>query len=113
MQHDGERWRCVVAGRFAVIAGRCSQADAAPEFIRPARPVPGVLRCTPRISFRPRMHGPHGPHAGNATMAQTIPSAGLLAKTSPFQGEDFVFQYLHVNCSKQIINTKDYGTFMD
>ena len=85
---------------FAVIAGRCSQADAAAKNLTAGATVPGVWRCAPRISFRPRMHGPHEPQAGNASLAETIPPGGLLAKTSPFLGEDFVFQYLYVSIGK-------------
>jgi len=84
VQHDGGGWRCLVACALAAILERFFQVDLSPY--QPARSDErGASQVGQQWHLFPlRMHGRYEPAAGTA-VSRAIPSAALLAQTSPKQ----------------------------
>ena len=96
MQHDGTRWRCLVACAYPRRPDRFFPRIRRREFFGPDR-----IRMTPRGNRRRQFVPPpdawlHEPYAGNAGLAGVISTARNTWRILVFSGENFFFQYFIV-----------------
>ena len=112
MQHDRGGWRCHVAGSFEAVTGGFLARIRRRKFVRLSGRIvrlavhqPHICSCgccmAPMTNRRERQPLP-------GYFVCTITCAKLVAAD-----DNFACQYFQVKYGKQIINSQEYGTFID